>query len=132
MEIKMAPIGFIESEFTDVTAIPKQSFYNYSINAKAILLPEYEQGLTDLKVGQMINIVFYFHKSNQAPLIQSPYGSNIKTGVFNIRSPHRPNHIGISQVKVVKIEKNTLYFAGVDMLNGTPILDIKPVILPLK
>ncbi|MBB5336028.1 tRNA (N6-threonylcarbamoyladenosine(37)-N6)-methyltransferase TrmO [Pectinatus brassicae] len=129
MEIKMAPIGFIESEYSYITDIPKQSFYNYDTTAKIVLLPEYEQGLTGLQTGQMINIIFYFHKSSQAPLIQFPHGSNKETGVFNIRSPHRPNHIGISRAKIIKINKNELYFAGVDMLNDTPVLDIKPIIL---
>ncbi len=126
MEIIIKPIGFIESEFTTIENTPRQSIYAPEKRARIKLLDKYVPGLQGLNIGDTILIVFYFHKSEKAPLIQHPRCSEKDTGVFSIRSPHRPNHIGISKVKITNIEDNNLEFENVDMLDGTPVIDIKP------
>ncbi|WP_196594895.1 tRNA (N6-threonylcarbamoyladenosine(37)-N6)-methyltransferase TrmO [Pectinatus sottacetonis] len=128
MDIAIKPIGLIKSDFKVTTDIPRQSIYGKDKKACAIIDEEYALGLQGLQAGQFIEIVFYFNKSDKAPLLQYPCCGIEKKGVFSIRSPHRPNHIGISKVKILKIEKNIVYFTGVDMLNDTPIIDIKPSI----
>ncbi|WP_196591858.1 tRNA (N6-threonylcarbamoyladenosine(37)-N6)-methyltransferase TrmO [Pectinatus frisingensis] len=128
MEITVRPIGLIESEFKNTAEIPRQSIYAPEKQARLKLLDDYKDGLQGLTCGSKILIIFYFHQSTEAPLLQKPCQSDKITGVFSIRSPHRPNHIGISEVKITKIENNTIYFTGIDMLDGTPVLDIKPVI----
>jgi len=74
-------------------------------------------------------LIFYFHKQYESlKLLQYPKRRNVPRGVFAIRSPLRPNKIGMTIVKIISIENNTLHFAGADMIDGTPLLDIKPYV----
>ncbi len=91
-----------------------------------MVYPEYAAGLKDLDGFSHIILVFYFDRSNTTPLLVTSARSPAERGVFATHSPDRPNHIGISVVELVEIEENTVHVRNVDMLDGTPLLDIKP------
>ena len=126
MDIIMKPIGYIKSEFTRKEDLPKQSILNPDKKAFIKIQPEYIKGLEEIKKNDHIIIIFNFHKSNSSPLQTVSRRDNKETGVFNTRSPNRPNGIGLSIVEVIEVSDNRLAFKGVDMLDGTPVLDIKP------
>ncbi len=95
--------------------------------------PRYLEGLKDIRPGQKIVVIFYFHKSpdfNDRFLVQKPPHLSRKLGVFSTCSPRRPNPIGMSVLKVLGIRDNVIRVKGLDMLDNTPILDIKPYIRP--
>ncbi|NLM06643.1 MAG: tRNA (N6-threonylcarbamoyladenosine(37)-N6)-methyltransferase TrmO [Tissierellia bacterium] len=130
-EIIFKPIGHIESEFQDREEIPKQSVLTKDKVAKIILNEELLDGIYGLKEGDDIMILFYFHQSEDFKLKFNHHSGEVR-GVFNTRSPNRPNGIGISIVNIKKINRNLIYFSGVDMVSGTPVLDIKPYIPELN
>lgn len=120
------PIGYIHSPYLSIDQIPRNAQYDKIVEASITLLDKYQDGLMDLDGFSHANIIFYFHESTQENLLASPPFDSKIHGIFATRSPHRPNHIGLSTVKIKKIEKNQLYFHHVDMIDGTPVLDIKP------
>lgn len=126
MNIVMKPIGFIKSPFKEVKEIPKQSVFAVYKKATIEILPQYSEGLEGIKENSYGVILFYFHKSKEGSLRLVSHKTREMTGVFSTRSPKRPNGIGLSIVKFTKIEENKLEFQGVDMIDGTPVLDIKP------
>ncbi len=117
-------IGHVANEF-DVTASPEEI---RSKDSRIILDPHFVEGLQGLEVGQRILIIFCFHQSEGYELLQHPRGDVTvsRRGVFALRSPHRPNPIGISVVDLLSIEGNVLLVRGLDAINSTPVLDIKP------
>ena len=90
------------------------------------LLPEFAGGIKDLDGFSHIILIYHFHKVKGYNLLVTPFMDDTKRGVFATRSPKRPAAIGLSIVEIRKIETNKIYFNGADMLNGTPLLDIKP------
>jgi tRNA-Thr(GGU) m(6)t(6)A37 methyltransferase TsaA len=126
MKIELKPIGFVR---TDVEKVPRH--WTVSDAKGAIVIEEqYKEGLKDIKPGQRIVVLFYFHQSPSFThdlLVQKPKHSSEYSGVFNICSPVRPNPIGMSIVEVLKIEDSIIYIKGLDMIDGTPVLDIKPM-----
>lgn len=126
MNIIMEAIGYIRSEFKEKKELPSQSVLNVDKKATIEILPKFLQGIEGIKENSHGIILFNFHKSTKAPLRVVPHGKDEITGVFSTRSPNRPNGIGLSIVKFTKVEGNILEFEGVDMLDGTPVLDIKP------
>jgi tRNA-Thr(GGU) m(6)t(6)A37 methyltransferase TsaA len=127
-EIIMTPIGIIHSPYRQIKGMPIQGKLEPEVKAYVELKDEYTPGLKDLDGFSHAIIIYYFHKSKKEQLISKPYLEDNKHGIFAIRSPHRPNHIGLSVVKIEKIENNKLHFSEVDVLDGTPILDIKPYV----
>ena len=125
----VTPIGYIYTEFVSKFDAPHQP-QNRGARANRIeLLPHslFEQALEDLEGFERIWIVWWFHKNQTwKPKVLPPRGANQKRGVFATRSPHRPNPIGITSVELLKIEGRTIYVGDVDLLDQTPILDIKP------
>jgi tRNA-Thr(GGU) m(6)t(6)A37 methyltransferase TsaA len=125
MHIELKPIGFVR---TDSVHIPRH--YSVSDVEGDIHIEEtLVEGLRDIKAGQDIVVLFYFHQSQDFSadfLIQKPPHRNEERGVFSICSPIRPNPIGMSVLRVLKITGNILRVKGIDMRDGTPILDIKP------
>jgi len=99
-----------------------------SMMAVAEINETYLEGLTDLDGFSHIILVYHFHKAHAPALIQKPFLDQESHGIFAIRSPHRPNPIGISVVELVKVEGNRIYFNHADMLDETPLLDIKPFV----
>lgn len=126
MKIEFKPIGYIRSPFKNREDIPRQSVLASDKEAIIEILPEFEKGLLGLKEGENIVVFFNFHKSDSYDLRFKSHSTGDEIGVFASRSPNRPNGIGQSIVLLEKIEGNKLYIKGVDMLDETPLLDIKP------
>jgi len=127
-QIKLHPIGEIHSPYKESKDIPIQGRFKDNIEAWVELNEEYVKGLRDLDKFSHAILIFYFHKSDKESIEGKPFLEDEKHGIFAIRSPHRPNHIGFSVVKIKKIDGNKLYFTQVDMIDGTPLLDIKPYV----
>lgn len=125
-KIEISPIGIIHTPYKEAKNIPIQGIFKNDVEGRVELKPEFEAGLKDLDGFSHAILVYYFHLAREAKLQGTPYLENKPHGIFAIRSPNRPNHLGISVVKIVRIEGNQLYFNEVDMLDGTPLLDIKP------
>jgi formylmethanofuran dehydrogenase subunit E len=118
-------IGHVENPFDE----PTSGTTLRAVESRIVIGPEYMPGLQGMEVGQRLLVVFVFHRSEGFEWLQHPRGnrSQPKRGVFTLRSPKRPNPIGISEVEIVAIEGNVLIVRGLDALNGTPVLDLKPV-----
>lgn len=126
MDIIFKPVGYIESPFKSLKDIPKQSVLSNDKKAKIKLLEEYVKETEGLLVGSYIVVLFNFHESKDKK--HNRYSDHYEgpRGVFATRSPNRPNGIGLSIVKITKIHENIIEISGVDMLDGTPVIDIKP------
>ena len=122
------PIGIIHSPFKDVKDIPKQPIQGKGINGTIEIFPEFIEGLKDLDKFSHIILIFNFHLSHSFELQVVPYKEKHIRGVFATRSPHRPNQIGMSIVRLNKIDKNILNISNIDIIDGTPLLDIKPFV----
>lgn len=122
--LRFRTIGHVENEF-DKPTTPEQILLT---EARIILDPSLVEGLQGFESGQQIMVIFYFHRSEGFDLLQHPRGdqNRPKKGVFTLRSPRRPNPIGITVVDLIRIEGNVLYVRGLDAINGTPVLDLKP------
>ena len=127
-DIKLKPIGIVHSPFKEPVGVPKDSTDGMEYQGTIEIFSEYRDGLKDLDGFSHIFVLFYFHKSEYSHLIVKPYLDNHLRGVFATRSPHRPNFIGLSVVEVLGIDDGILHIRGIDMIEGTPILDIKPYI----
>jgi len=108
--------------------MPIQGTFRSDVEAWIELAEKYTGGLKDLDGFSHAIILYYFHKSQREDIEGRPFLETNKHGIFAIRSPHRPNHIGLSVVKITKIKANKMYFTEVDVLDGTPVLDIKPYV----
>jgi tRNA (adenine37-N6)-methyltransferase len=127
--INYEPIGIIRTQYTVTLGMPIQAaLAQKSVLAVAEISEQFVEGLTDLTAFSHIILIYHFHKSREAPMMQKPFLDDQKHGVFSIRSPRRPNPIGMSVVELIRIEENRLYFNGADMLDETPLLDIKPFV----
>ena len=122
------PIGIIHSLFTTVENMPIQSRSAEGIDGSVEIFDEYQAGLQDLDGFSHIILIYYFHKSNGFKLKASPFLEDVEHGVFAIRAPRRPNPIGISIVKLKSIDNGILSVENIDILDGTPLLDIKPYV----
>jgi tRNA-Thr(GGU) m(6)t(6)A37 methyltransferase TsaA len=125
-EFTMRPIGRIISPFEETTQIPKGLGAKHTAEGVLELLPEFEAGLTDIEGYSHLIILWVFHRSDTYDLLFTPPTDDKPHGVFSTRSPRRPNPIGLTTVELVRREGRSLHLRGVDMLNGTPVLDIKP------
>ncbi len=122
------PIGHVESAFREL-APPEEIAAG---EARLVLDPALQPGLEGLEPGQQLLVIFHLHRSQGYDLRQHPRAdpSRPERGVFALRSPRRPNPIGLSEVEIVAIEGNVLVVRGLDALDGTPLLDLKPVWVP--
>ena len=135
MSIEMKPIGFVS---TDAGTVPR-SWRSSDVEGTLVVDEAYKEGLGDIEPGQHIVVIFNFHESpafspdllRQTPphRRQGPPGVDRSMGVFSICSPLRPNSIGMSVLEVLGVEGNLVHVRGLDMRDGTPILDIKPYLL---
>ena len=121
-----SPIGVIHSEHKSQEKTPIQPIYASGCMGHADIYPEYAGGLKDLEGFSHIYIIFHLHKSGLPRLHVNPYLDDSERGVFSTRAPSRPNPIGMSIVKLISVDGNRNYLDGLDMLDGTPVLDIKP------
>jgi len=124
--LTLRPIGHVESEFSK-PASPEEMRKHRS---RLVVRPELAAGLEGLAPGDRIVVLFYLHQSQGYSLRQHPHGdiSRPPRGVFALRSPCRPNPIGITVVHIEAVEGNVLYVTGLDALDGSPLLDIKPYV----
>ena len=125
-EIVMRPIGFVRSPYSETTQVPKGFGAKHETEGVLEILPEYEVGLTDIEGFSHLFVVWVFNRSQGYELLGIPPTDTTPHGVFATRSPLRPNSIGLTVVKLVRRDGARLTVAGVDMLDGSPILDIKP------
>lgn len=124
----LKPIGVIHTPFKEARGTPIQPDRSDGARGKVELYPEYVRGLKDLDGFSHITLLYYFHFSKGFELEVIPYLDDKKRGLFATRAPRRPNPIGLSVVKLDKIENNILHIINVDMIDGTPLLDIKPYV----
>jgi len=120
------PIGVIRSPFIDPEGRPIQSSAAQGVTGTVELEPEFADGLKDLDGFSHIILIYHFHLSKGQSLEVKPFLDDVLRGVFATRAPRRPNSIGISVVKLIRIEGPTLSIEDVDIVDGTPVLDIKP------
>ena len=126
MEITLQPIGYLETPFNDIADMPIQPSVLADTRGKAVLDEKFAPGLKDLDGFSHIILLFLLHKISGYQLEVVPFMDTLPHGIFATRSPKRPNRIGMSIVRVESVEGNIVHFKGVDMLNGSPLLDIKP------
>jgi tRNA-Thr(GGU) m(6)t(6)A37 methyltransferase TsaA len=124
--IVLAPIGRVESDFSESSSVEEMRQHP----SRLVVRPEFAAGLEGLATGDRIVVVFYFHRSRGYALRQHPRGdaSRPKQGVFALCSPRRPNWIGVTVAHIKAIEGNVLHVTGLDALDGTPLLDMKPYV----
>jgi tRNA-Thr(GGU) m(6)t(6)A37 methyltransferase TsaA len=120
------PIGVIRTPHTDVKNMPIQPIAAEGIKGYIDILPEYTEGLKDLEGFSHITLLYHFHKIKGFELQVIPFMDTETHGIFSCKAPKRPNAIGLSTVRLIAIEKNIIYIEQVDMLDGTPLIDIKP------
>jgi tRNA (adenine37-N6)-methyltransferase len=120
------PIGFVSSPYKDRTEVPKGLGAKHEADGVLKILPEFEAGLADIEGFSHLIIIWEFDRSQGLELAASPPSDNRTHGVFATRSPLRPNPIALTTVELLRRDGVNLHVRGVDMLDGTPILDIKP------
>lgn len=121
-------IGRIQSPHTDPSRTPIQPVFAGGVKGSVILDPAYSDGLADLEDFSHIYLIYVFHKSFETKLTVHPFLEEKAHGIFATRAPCRPNKIGFSVVELISVEGNVLNVEGMDILNGTPVIDIKPYI----
>jgi len=127
-EIIIKKIGIIRTPYLEPRNIPIQGCFNDTVEGICILKNEFKEGLESLDGFSHAILIYHFHKAGQVTNKGKPFLEDTEHGIFSIRSPYRPNKIGFSIVKIIKIEENMLHFTEVDMLNDTPLIDIKPYV----
>ena len=124
----MEPIGIIRTPFTELENMPIQPKGAVDVIAEIEIKEQYVPGLSDLQGFSHLYLLYLFHQATRVELKVVPFMDTVPRGVFATRSPLRPNHIGLSVVELVKIDKAKITVRGADVLDGTPLLDIKPYI----
>ncbi len=122
----MEPIGYVRSLYTDTKDIPKGLGARHDAEGDLEIRPEFEAGLTDIEGFSHLIVIWTFHRSEGFNLTVTPPTDDRPHGVFATRSPRRPNPIGLTIVEILRRSGPVLRVRGIDMLEGTPILDIKP------
>jgi tRNA-Thr(GGU) m(6)t(6)A37 methyltransferase TsaA len=127
-QIRYNPIGTIRSPFKDIKGMPIQPQGAKGIKGVVELKPKYVKGLKSIEGFSHIVLLYHFHLSKKASLQVTPFLDIHSHGVFATRAPERPNPVGMSVVKLVRVEGHTLHIENVDVVDGTPLLDIKPYV----
>lgn len=128
MKIELEPIGTIHTEFTEIEGMPIQPTGAKGVKGTLLIKDKYLNGLKDLEEFSHINILYLLHKVDGYLLEVKPFMDINTHGIFATRSPKRPNRIGSSIVQIDKIKGNSVYVSNIDVLDGTPLLDIKPYV----
>lgn len=128
--LTLTPIGVVRTPFQDKQSAPRQAALARGVTGTIELLPgpEYEHALQDIERWSHLWVLFWFHQSEGFRPTVLPPRSARKRGVFATRAPYRPNPIGMSLVRLLRVERNVLHVADLDILDGTPVLDIKPYV----
>ena len=127
-EIKYTPVGVVHSPFKNVKGMPIQTVGAKGVGGILEIEPQYQDGLKDLEGFSHIILIYHFHRSKGYSLQVKPFMDDDVRGVFATRAPQRPNPIGISVVKLEKVQGRMIFIEDVDILDGTPLLDIKPFV----
>jgi tRNA (adenine37-N6)-methyltransferase len=122
----MRPIGYIRSSYTSTEQVPKGLGATHTMEGVLEVLPEYEKGLQDIEGFSHLMILWVFHQAQGCELVGKVPTDGKVHGVFSSRSPRRPNPIGLTTVELIRRKGASLYLRGIDMLDATPVLDIKP------
>ena len=122
----MRPIGFVRSPHRDTSQIPKGLGAQHEAEGRLEIRPDLEPGLTDIEGFSHLVVLWVFDRAEGFTLVGTPPSDNRPHGIFATRAPRRPNPIGLTIVELLRREGPVLLVRGVDMLDGTPILDIKP------
>jgi tRNA-Thr(GGU) m(6)t(6)A37 methyltransferase TsaA len=128
MEILYRSIGVIHSPFTNLDQMPIQPTGKTSAAGFVELLPEYVDGIKDLDGFSHLILLYHLHKVSASQLVVIPFLDSVPRGIFSTRAPVRPNPIGCSVVRLTSISGSVLHVSDLDILDGTPLLDIKPYI----
>ena len=128
MSIRYNPIGVVHSPFKKLEGMPIQPTGAIGVKGTVTILTDYAQGLKDLAGFSHLILLYHLHKSEGFDLHVVPFMDDTPRGVFATRAPRRPNAIGLSVVKLQRVEGRVLHIEGVDILDQTPILDIKPYV----
>jgi tRNA (adenine37-N6)-methyltransferase len=128
MEIIYKPIGVIHTSFNSLEEMPIQPTSDASGPGVVEVFSEYAEALRDLEGFSHIYLLYHFHKVRQSQLIVTPFLDSKPHGIFATRAPARPNPLGLSLVTLVRIDQRHVFVEGADVLNGTPLLDIKPFV----
>ena len=126
--IEMKPIGTIHTPHLIAEKTPIQPVFAETVRGQVCLDEEYAEGLLDLEHFSHVILIYHFDRARQENLRVKPFLQDEEHGVFATRAPNRPNRIGFSVVRLLSIEGTTLHVEDVDILDGTPLLDIKPYI----
>ncbi|MEG0001901.1 MAG: tRNA (N6-threonylcarbamoyladenosine(37)-N6)-methyltransferase TrmO [Comamonas sp.] len=125
--IAMRPIGVVRSPFTTKAGMPIQTVAAADACARLEVFPEYAAGLRDIEGFEYLMLITHLHQATEK-LEVVPFMDTQSHGVFATRAPARPNRLGLSIVRLLRVQANCLHFEGNDMLDGTPVLDIKPYV----
>ena len=128
IEFTFRAIGVLRTPYSSKSGVPIQGIFDPESKGRAEIFEGYEKGLQDIEGFSHLILLYVFHRSVGFELICKPYMEDNLHGVFAIRAPKRPNPIGFSVVRLERREGNILHLAEVDMLDGTPLLDIKPFV----
>jgi len=128
MEVIYRPIGIIHSPFNSLEDMPIQPTSDVSGSGIVEIFPEFVDGLKDLEGFSYLYLLYHFHKVRQSNLSVTPFLDREPRGIFATRAPSRPNPVGLSLVELVRLENNLIYVEQLDVLNETPLLDIKPYV----
>ena len=120
------PIGFVTSPYKTTADVPRGLGATHAADGVLKILPEFVLGLKDIEGFSHLFVLWEFDRSESFELLGTPPSDNRPHGVFATRSPYRPNPIGLTVVELLRCDGTDLHVRGVDMLDGTPILDIKP------
>lgn len=127
-QIRFKPIGIIHSPFKEQKGTPIQPLSGKGIKGTVEVFSEYAKGLKDIEGFSHIMLLYHFHLSKKVSLVSKPFMDDIPHGVFTIRSPNRPNPLGLSIVRLVSVDNTVLHVEDLDIIDGTPLLDIKPYV----
>lgn len=126
--IQYHPIGVIHSPYQSLVGMPIQPSGADGVRGKIILDSQFVSGLQDLEGFSRLILIYHFHRSPDPSLVVQPFLDEVPRGVFATRAPRRPNPIGFSVVRLISVQSNIIEIENVDILDGTPLLDIKPYI----
>ncbi len=122
----MRPIGYMRSPYSDTSQVPKGLGTSHTVEGTLEVLPEFEAGLQDIEGFSHLIVIWVFHRAEGFELVGRTPADEHPHGVFATHSPRRPNPIGMTMVELVRREGRMLRVRGIDMLDGTPVLDVKP------
>jgi tRNA-Thr(GGU) m(6)t(6)A37 methyltransferase TsaA len=124
--VTFRPIGILRSPHTHLEATPIQPVYAADCRGRAEIFPKYADGLADIEGFSHVYLLYWLHRADPPRLRVKPYLQDVEHGIFATRAPFRPNPIGLSLVRLVRREGCVLHLDGLDVLDGTPLLDLKP------